>query len=185
MENIKTHLNINSKASQLIFIIITLIATPIHEFGHWIGFQFSGISAKYSFIYVESINGSESLWGNLGGPAIGLLLALLGCMIVYIFKDRKYIYYWIYFTITMCFTRLLPYLLMTPVYNSNVFQINDEGLIAKMMSVPTWQIYGFFMIAFIMILFLLRLIQREYFYKCFKYAFVLYFIVMVFQIRNI
>jgi hypothetical protein len=93
MDNGKIDTDIDAKASKLIFIMITLIATPIHELGHLMGYQFSGIPAKYSFISVESINGSESLWANLGGPGLGLLLALLGLITVYIFKYGKYIYF--------------------------------------------------------------------------------------------
>lgn len=90
MGNGKLDINIGSKASILIFAMITLISTPIHEFGHLIGYQLSGIPAKFNFINTESINGSESLWGCLGGPAIGLLLALVGCIMVYIYLHLFY-----------------------------------------------------------------------------------------------
>lgn len=175
----KVNINIDSKTSKLIFIVITIIATPIHELGHLLGYWLSGISAKYGFIYTESINGSESLWAVLGGPLIGLLLALVGCIIVYNFKEKKNIFICIYFTITMCLTRLLPYLLYTVIDPIGAFPINDEGLIAKFLNVPIWQVYSFSLIAFISILLFLKLIDRDSFYKCLKYAFLFYFIIAV------
>lgn len=186
MGNGKVKINIDSKASKLIFIMITLIATPIHELGHLLGYQLTGIPAKYSFISVESMNGSESLLACLGGPTIGLLLALLGLITVYVFKARKYIYFCLYFTITMCLNRLIPYLLMIIIHNIKMFQINDEGLIGTMLNIPILQVYVFFMIVFISILLILKSVQKKYFNKCFKYAFVLNLLIMVlFQIKII
>ncbi|MHC6178859.1 hypothetical protein ACYUJ6_03230 [Clostridium sp. JNZ X4-2] len=139
-------MNINFKFSKFICAIITLIATPIHELGHLVGYQLSGIPAKFNFIYTESINGSESLLGCLGGPVISLLLALAGCIIIYIFKNKRNAYVWMYFTITMCFTRLLPYLLLIFINNKETFAINDEGLVAKFLNVPVWGVYVFLLL---------------------------------------
>ena len=182
MGNGKVDININSKSSIFIFALITLIATPIHELGHLIGYKLSGIPARFNFIYTESISGSESLWGVLGGPLLGLLLALTGCVLVYIFKDKKYTFICIYFAITMCLTRLIPYFLISLIIPGD-FAINDEGLIAKYLNFPVWSIYIIFMILFVSIIIVLKIIQKDKFNKCFKYACLFYFIIMLFEIK--
>lgn len=84
----------------------------------------------------------------------------------------------------MCFTRLIPYLLIILINLKGMALINDEGLISKFLNVPIWQVYRFFLIVFISILLFLKLIQKDYFYKSFKYAFLFYFIVIVlFEIK--
>ncbi|QXE17639.1 hypothetical protein [Clostridium sp. 001] len=183
--NIKeVNIDIDSKLSKLIFLMITIVATPIHEFGHLIGYKLSGIPAKFTFSYTETQNGLENLWGCLGGPAINLILAVIGCIIVYILKNRKKVYIGVYFAITMCLTRLIAYLLFIIINPDNMFAINDEGLIAKFLNVPIWQVYVFFIAAFIFVLVILRSIKKDYFYKCFKYAFVFYFFIdILFTIR--
>lgn len=103
---------------------------------------------------------------------------------VYIFKNRKKVYIGVYFAITMCLTRLIAYLLFIIINPDNMFAINDEGLIAKFLNVQIWQVYVFFIAAFIFVLVILRSIKKEYFYKCFKYAFVFYFFIdILFTIR--
>ncbi|AGY74609.1 hypothetical protein [Clostridium autoethanogenum] len=180
----EVNMDIDSRLSKLVFLAITLIATPIHEFGHFIGFELSGIPAKFVFSYTEPKNGLENLWGCLGGPAINLILAVIGCIIVYIFRNREKVYIGMYFAITMCLTRLIAYLLFIIINPYNMFPINDEGLIAKFLNVPIWQVYGFFIAVFILLLLILRSIKKDYFYKCFKYAFAFYFFIdILFAIR--
>lgn len=184
MSNTSYDISIDSKAGKLIFIVISIIATPIHELGHLLGYRLSGVPAKYSFICTEPGNGSESLLGVLGGPLIGLLLALVGCVCVYIFREKKQRFICIYFAITMCFTRLVPYLLCILINPNGMFPINDEGLIAQSLNAPIWQVYSFFTIVFISILLFLKVISGDYFYKCFKYGFLFYFVIMVlFEIK--
>jgi hypothetical protein len=75
---------------------------------------------------------------------------------------------------------------MIIIHNTKMFKINDEGLIATMLNVPIWQVYGFSMFLFISILLILKSLQKGYFNKCFKYAFIFNFFIMVlFQIKII
>lgn len=185
MKKRKSALSIDSLATKFIFMTITIIAAPIHELGHLIGWRLDGIPAILHFNYTDAPSNSTSLLGILGGPLICLILALTGCILVHIFKKKRAIFIGVYFTITMCLTRLIPYLYSIIFGAKDMLPINDEGLLAKLLNMPIWQTYSIFAILFVSILLLLKYIHKDIFNKCFKYAFVFYLIVSIFQIRII
>ncbi|GLC32625.1 hypothetical protein [Clostridium omnivorum] len=185
MKRRKSTLNIDSLFTKFIFLAITIIAAPIHELGHLIGWRLDGIPAKLHFNYTDAPSNSTSLLGFLGGPLISLILALAGYILVYAFKKKRTIFIGVYFTITMCLTRLIPYLYSIILGAKDMLPINDEGVLAKILNMPIWQTYSIFTILFVSILLLLKYIHKDIFNKCFKYAFVFYLIVAIFQIKII
>ncbi len=170
-------LRINLK-ERILVLAIAVCAMPIHELGHWLGYRFSGIPVIMYYNYTEPFNNTPNIWGIAGGPLISLVLALFGSIMVYSNENNKDI--WAYFSITMCLTRLLPYivLLLTP---SN-FAENDEGLIANFMHIPVWLVYLLFFIIFISILISITYKFKENFYihfKKYKYGYVIYLILVI------
>ncbi|WP_315118614.1 hypothetical protein [uncultured Clostridium sp.] len=170
----------------IIAIIITIIAAPLHELGHWFGYRVDDIPAVIGFNYTEPLGDAISIYGLLGGPVMSLTLALAGVVALYITEKNKDV--WAYITIIMCLTRLDTYL-FSILGGVNTFYINDEGLIAKAMNLPVWMTYGIFLAAFLMIIlavvYKLRGRIREHIKK-FKLAYILHFFVtIIFVIRII
>jgi len=171
-------LNITFK-ERIIIIVIAVCAIPIHELGHWLGYRLSSVPATFHYSYTEPLTNIQSIWGLAGGPIISLVLALFGVMMIHINKNNQDI--WAYFSVVMCLTRLLPYLLLllTP---SN-FTENDEGLIAKVLNLQASLVYIIFITLFIGIISIIVYKLEGDFYKHmkkYKYGYLLYLILLIF-----
>ncbi|QSQ09683.1 hypothetical protein H0A61_02062 [Koleobacter methoxysyntrophicus] len=151
---------------------------PIHELGHWLGYRFNGVPAILHYNYTEPLINTQNIWGIAGGPLISLGLALFGLLMVYHNENNKDL--WAYFSIIMCLTRLLPYILLLLMPRG--FIENDEGLIAKSMDIPVWLVYLIFIILFISILISIKYKFKENFYinlKKYKYGYIIFLIMFI------
>jgi hypothetical protein len=170
---------------KMIVIAIAILATPMHELGHWIGYTLDGIPAVLHYHYTEPLTDTFSLMGVSGGPLMSLVLAIFGLCMMYINRSNKSI--WAYFSVIMCLTRLIPYLFL--VIPPNNLSFNDEGIIAMELGLPIWVIYSIFVTLFASILFAIYSEYNGTFFqqiKIYKYGYILYVLsIIVFGIRVI
>src|SRR5690606_39581838 len=66
------------------FVILSFLARPIHEFGHWIVYKIYGIEVYFTLNQVVPKDISKfKLLGEAGGPLINVLLLLVGFWIIW------------------------------------------------------------------------------------------------------
>ncbi|KOA19636.1 hypothetical protein CLHOM_17250 [Clostridium homopropionicum DSM 5847] len=109
---------------------------------------------------------------------MSLSVALLCLVMMYYNKRNEEI--WAYFSLIMCMTRILPYIIC--IFNPNTFLYNDEGLIGKALGIEIWLIYSVFSILFLGItIFIIRRLRGgiDEYLKKYKFGYVLYLILTV------
>lgn len=159
-------------------VTIAILATPIHELGHWIGYKVNGISAVLHYNYTDSLANTDNIWGIAGGPIMSLSVALVCLVMMYFNKRNEEV--WAYFSLIMCMTRILPYIIC--IFNPNTFLYNDEGLIGKALGIEIWLIYSVFSILFLGITFFIirRLIRGiDEYLRNYKFGYILYLILTI------
>jgi len=116
-------------------LVVCLLASPIHEIGHWVGFTLCGVPAAFSFNHTFWLLAwRPCLLGDLGGPIMSLLLVGLGLLLSRFPRWRAL---GAPLTFFMALTRLVPYLLCLTIPGVRM-AVNDEGVEARLVGVPLW-----------------------------------------------
>lgn len=140
----KKHIELD-KTFWLWFIPLAFLIRPIHEFGHWICYKLYGIEVYYTLNQVVPKDMfSYKLLGEAGGPLLNILLVLVGVGLIYFSKQKKL---GLALIITNAYARLIPYILLG-IYN--VWDTNDEGVVAQVLNLPLGTFYIIFGIFFIL-----------------------------------
>jgi hypothetical protein len=124
-------------------LVFCLLASPIHEIGHWVGFTLCGVPAGVSFNHTFWLRAwRPCLLGDLGGPILSLLLVGLGLLLS---RSPRWRALGAPLTFFMALTRLVPYLLCLTLPGVRM-AVNDEGVAAGLVGVPLWTfalLFGF------------------------------------------
>ena len=127
------------------FTLLSFLARPIHEFGHWIVYKIYGIDVYFTLNQVVPKEISNfRLLGEAGGPLINVFLVLTGFWIIgrTKFKDLG-----IALIVTNSLSRLVPYLIIAL---TNSWGSNDEGIVALVLNLNLYTLYIIFSVFFIL-----------------------------------
>ena len=118
------------------FVILSFLARPIHEFGHWIVYKIYGIEVYFTLNQVVPKDISKfKLLGEAGGPLINVLLILVGFWIIW---RTKYKGLGAALIVTNSLSRLVPYILIAL---TNSWKSNDEGIVAQVLNLNLYTFY--------------------------------------------
>jgi len=116
-------------------IVICVIASPLHELGHWAGFALCGVPAGISFNHTYWTSRWEPcLAGDLGGPVVSLLAAIAGLLLA---RRAGWRVAGLSLAFFMAMTRLVPYLFCLMIPGMHMAH-NDEGVAAALLGLPLW-----------------------------------------------
>lgn len=121
------------------FVILSFIARPIHELGHWIVYKLYKIDVYFTLNQVVPKDVSNfKLLGEAGGPLINVFLVLIGFWIIGRgrFKELGST-----LIVTSSLSRLVPYLVIAL---TNSWRRNDEGIIASVLNLNLYTFYIIF-----------------------------------------
>lgn len=157
-----------------IFLLVPIIGTLAHEFGHWIVAVVNGYQARIAYAYCiidygDSYNSGVDFFFTLGGPVETWINCLVPfyAMVIYYNKEKRH-----------SFTEKLPNMYLVLVIGSSfclrfVFNAagyaafgssgSDEYAIALDLGIrPDIIIYGFAIIGWTMIIFVFVMIPRNF-----------------------
>lgn len=133
------------------FLLLSFLARPIHELGHWIVYKIYGIDVYFTLNQVVPKEISNfKLLGEAGGPLINVLLILLGFWII---GRRRSKDLGPALIITNSLSRLVPYLIIAL---TDSWTSNDEGIVASVLNLNIYTFYiilGIFFILSIIVCF--------------------------------
>lgn len=120
-------------------VVLSLLARPIHELGHWIIYKIYGIDAYFTLNQVVPKNISDfKLLGEAGGPLINLFLVLVGFWLI---GRTRFKELGAALIVTNSLSRLVPYLIIAL---TNSWASNDEGIIALVLNLNLYTFYIMF-----------------------------------------
>ena len=140
----------------LVFIIMTVIGTVSHEYGHYISAKILGFNSRinYGMTMLEnnpnkSMSRKEAFLFTLGGPIQTILTGTLGIILLYVYRktfyqiEKLFIFQWtiifmsLFWLRQVCnlFTWILFYFI-----NGKFGVRGDEIKLAKYLELPNWSI---------------------------------------------
>ncbi len=124
-------------ASLVATLVVTcLVANPLHEAGHWIGFALAGIPARISFDHTWFVDRWQpSFLGAAAGPFASVLLAWLGVLLWR--RGGRLSRVGLALALVMPLTRLLSYVIFATVPGARI-EVNDEGVMGLDCGVWPW-----------------------------------------------
>lgn len=121
------------------FVVLSLLARPIHEFGHWIVYKIYGINVYFTLNQVVPKDFSSfKLLGEAGGPLINVFLVLVGFWII---GRTRFKELGAALIVTNSLSRLVPYIIIAL---TNSWKRNDEGIIALVLNLNLYTFYIIF-----------------------------------------
>jgi hypothetical protein len=118
----------------LVCVAVCVLATPIHEVGHWLGFRLSGIPAAISFNHTYFTDRwAPSFPGAFGGPLMSIVAAWLGVLLA----RRGPAPLGAALALFMPMTRLVGYALFALIPKFPI-AYNDEGVMALLSGTGPW-----------------------------------------------
>jgi glucan phosphoethanolaminetransferase (alkaline phosphatase superfamily) len=127
------------------FVVLSFIARPIHEFGHWVVYKFYNIDVYFTLNQVVPKDISNfKLLGEAGGPLINMFLILVGFWIIGRTRLKEL---GAALIVTNSLSRLVPYLIIAL---TNSWKNNDEGIVALVLNLNPYTFYIIFGCVFIL-----------------------------------
>ncbi|MGL5616514.1 MAG: hypothetical protein ACRDD2_09865 [Sarcina sp.] len=169
-----------------ILIILLIVSIPLlHEFGHFLGYSISGVSATIK--YGLTVSEKSTFLGVFGGPLFNILLSLISIVLVYL--DRKYRNVWATIGLASSISRLLncSIIFFIGVFlNPIILENNDEGQLALLMNNSIYIEYiVFLVIYFFLTLAIVKLINNNSLCKQLIYRIIGYNIIITVWLMHI
>lgn len=134
-----------TKSFWIWFVVLSFMARPIHEFGHWIVYKIYNIDVYFTLNQVVPKDISNfKLLGEAGGPLINILLVLLGFWFIARTRLKEL---GAALIVTNSLARLIPYIIIAL---TNSWKRNDEGIIASVLNFNLYTLYIIFACYFIL-----------------------------------
>lgn len=166
-----------SKHFWIWFVILSFLARPIHELGHWIVYKLYNIDVYFTLNQVVPKDISNfKLLGEAGGPLMNVFLLLIGFWLIGRTRRKEL---GAALIVTNSLSRLVPYLIIAL---TNSWKRNDEGIVALVLNLNPYIFYillGCFFVLSIIICFRVnlqepkKLIMKQLFFMFVTFTFII------------
>jgi len=132
-------------------IILSALAAPVHELGHWLVYEMYDVRTHYTFLSVVPLElYNTKLLGEAGGPLLNVVLAATGYLLFA--KSKNMNQFGLALSLTNIYSRLLVY---GGTLYFHTWAIQDEGIISIVNGTNRYLYYIVFGSFFLFLLFII------------------------------